>query len=142
MSDYVARVEAFLDAREASGEARRGTITVAHGDGSRPGERPGMYRRPLTDADLHQLLADAKKLRERAETAERELAEMRERIGNLREEWGYRWGNGDLEQRAEGYDTEADARIGAHHSDTIMRRHVTDWEDVPAKDAGKDGDRG
>lgn len=60
----------------------------------------------------------------------------------LREEWGYRWGNGDLEQRAEGYDTEADARIGAHHSDTIMRRYVTDWEDVQTKDASKDGDRG
>lgn len=63
-------------------------------------------------------------------------------VATLREEWGYRWGNGDLEQRAEGYDTEADARIGAHHSDTMMRRYVTHWEDVPAKDASKDGDRG
>ena len=52
----------------------------------------------------------------------------------LREEWGYRWGadDDDLGSRAEGYDTEADARIGAHPSETIMRRYVTDWEDVDA----------
>lgn len=57
------RVTAFLAAREANGEAKRGTISVAHGDGSRSGERAGMYRRPLTDADLRALLAENEALR-------------------------------------------------------------------------------
>lgn len=64
------RVTAFLDAREANGEAARGTISVAHGDGSRTGERPGMYRRPLTDADLRELLAENERLRVEAAAVE------------------------------------------------------------------------
>jgi hypothetical protein len=61
--DYVKRLRAFLDAREARGGAWRGTISVAHGDGARTGEGPGMYRRPLTDVDLRAALDELEQLR-------------------------------------------------------------------------------
>lgn len=47
----------------------------------------------------------------------------------LREEWGFRWHGARVEEQAEGYETEADARSFADPTDTIMHRYVTDWEE-------------
>lgn len=65
-------------------------------------------------------------LRERAETAERELAKMRERIGTESFQWGVRGGNGTF-----AVDDEAAARWHAFSPTepmTAVRRVVGEWK--------------
>lgn len=67
--------------------------------------------------------------------ARRELAELRERIGEAKVEYGYRYrGGSSVDPDETGYDDEATARRIAAHGDTIMRRYRTDWQVMPDGD--------
>lgn len=70
----------------------------------------------------------AGEMRERVEVAERELAELRERVGDLGEEWGCRYKGGDM---LRGFESEADVRSGSAPGVIVYCRPVGEWREVP-----------
>lgn len=124
--------EAMTDEREPMTAADEVRVYL-----STPPITPAWFGREL----VTQLLAEYDAATTRAETAERELAEMRERIGREDVEWSVRWHEDGAVSEKRHTETEARERGGANPKTmAAVSRVVGEWK--AAEQQPEDGDRG